>query len=201
MELIDQSAELMFDVDGDLLISQIEAVARTCYQSEDKIDTGTAAKLVARLRDSGHHAMLEFGSLTFRLITDRGVTHELVRHRIASYAQESTRYCNYGKLGIKFVIPVDFILDEYDRALLNQIEDHYDFDISRGRTPQQARYFLPNGLKTEIIVQMNFRELLHFFELRIDKAAHPQMRALANDMLYLCKEKIPVVFDNLELGG
>lgn len=199
MEFVHQSAALRFEVDGQKLIEQIEEVARTCYKSEDRIAPGTAAKMVARLRDSGHHAMLEFGDLTFLLVTDRGVTHEIVRHRLASFAQESTRYCNYGKLGIKFVYPVDFELQQPDFELLEAIEDHYNRCLAIGRTPQQARYFLPNGLKTEINLKMNFRELLHFFDLRCDPKAHPQMQELASQMLVLCKEAVPVVFDNVGL--
>jgi len=198
MELVHQSAELRFEVNGQRLIEQIEEVARTCYKSEDLIGPGTAAKMVMRLRDSGHGAMLEFGDLTFLLITDRGVTHEIVRHRMASYAQESTRYCNYGKLGVRFIYPVDFELDTQDLWMLDMIEKHYNSCLDRGRTPQQARYFLPNGLKTEINVKMNFRELLHFFDLRCDKAAHPQMRELAVKMLAICKETVPIVFDEVD---
>ena len=85
-------------------IKLIELAARTCYKSEDKIGEGTAEEMVRRLLKSGHEAMVEFGWLCYRVICDRGVTHEIVRHRLFSFAQESTRWCNY-KGGVTFIVP------------------------------------------------------------------------------------------------
>lgn len=172
----------------------IEQAARTCYKSEDKIKKGSAEKLVKMLIARGHEAMLEFADATVKIICDRGVTHEIVRHRIASYAQESTRYCNYGKLGVTFMYPSDFEFDEDDLLFLEAVEKQYNDCLEKGRTPQQARYFLINGLKTEINMKMNFREWRHFFKLRTDTAAHPDMRYIAGLIKDEFKFRCPEIF-------
>ncbi len=192
-------AELGSDFKPADVIKLIEMAGRTCYKSEGKITPDSAEKFVQMLVDKGHHAMIEHVVVGAKMVTDRGVTHEIVRHRIASYAQESTRYCNYGKLGVKFIHPVDFTLDEVDMAILGYIEAHYNRCINMGRSPQQARYFLPNGLKTEIIMTANIREWLHFFNLRSSLAAHPQMRALASSMLKGFAYYIPAVFKKMAM--
>lgn len=176
-------------------LKTIELAARTCYKSEDKITEGSAEKLVRQLIDRGHEAMMEFCDATVKLVCDRGVTHELVRHRIASWAQESTRYCNYGKLGVKFIFPSDFELDNVDLLFLADCEKQYKRCLEMGRTPQQARYFLPNGLKTEIVMKMNFREWRHFFKLRTAKAAHPDMRTLVCKIQKEFRLRVPIIFD------
>jgi thymidylate synthase (FAD) len=178
----------------------VEKIARTCYKSEDKICPGSAEKMILMLIDRGHTAMLEHASASYRIVCDRGVTHELVRHRIASYAQESTRYCNY-KGGVTYVIPPWLCVREGERTeiayatdsiapetvWLNTMlaaETSYKVLIESGQTPQQARGVLPNSLKTEICATMNMREWRHFFLLRRSKKAHPQMREIA-DMVYV----------------
>ena len=181
---------------GDI-VRLLEIAGRTCYKSEDKITPDSAERFVKMLIERGHHAMIEHAFIGAKMITDRGVTHEIVRHRISSYAQESTRYCNYGKIGIKFILPVDFTLDEIDLQFLALCEAQYDRCLSIGRIPGQARYFLPNGLKTEIIMSCNVREWLHFFSLRADVAAHAQMRALASSMLVDFAAKLPALFKGM----
>jgi thymidylate synthase (FAD) len=176
------------------VVRLLEIAGRTCYKSEDKITPDSAEKFVKMLVNRGHHAMIEHAFIGAKMITDRGVTHEIVRHRISSYAQESTRYCNYGKLGIKFIIPVDFALDDEDMKFLAACEAQYNRCLAMGRIPGQARYFLPNGLKTEIVMSCNIREWLHFFSLRADTAAHAQMRALASSMLVDFAQKLPALF-------
>jgi thymidylate synthase (FAD) len=177
------------------ILKNLELAARVCYKSEGNIGPGTDEIIIGNALKRGHESVIEHESFTFRVITDRGVTHEWVRHRLASYSQESTRYCNYGKMGIKFIVPADFTLLDEDFALLEAIEKHYNWCLDIGRLPQQARYFLPNGLKTEIVVTMNMRELRHFFALRTDKAAHPDMRLVAGRTLNLCKATVPILFD------
>lgn len=176
----------------------IEVAGRTCYKSEDKITSDSAPKFAEMILKRGHESVLEHATATVRFICDRGVTHEIVRHRLASYSQESTRYCDYGKMGIKFIIPGDFELDAADMSLLQVIEEHYNHCLSIGRSPQQARYFLPNGLKTEIVMTANLREWRHFFKLRTSAAAHPQMREVAAPLLEKMKTRIPVIFDGIE---
>jgi len=182
------------------LLKSLETAGRTCYKSEKKMTENSAKEFVARIIRAGHHSVLEHVNIGVRIVTDRGVTHELVRHRLASYSQESTRFCNYGwqKMGVKFILPVDFQFADEDFVLLEAIEKHYNWCIQIGRTPQQARYFLPNGVKTEIVMTANLREWRHIFTLRTSAAAHPQMRELMLDMLHGFKRAIPVVFDDIE---
>lgn len=197
MKIVKQSWKYLFKPKGDKLLKWIELSGRTCYKSEDKITHDSAAAFVRKILKSGHHSVIEHPVISIKAITDRGVTHEIVRHRIASYSQESTRYCNYGKLGVKFIEPVDFKLDKADKAILKSLEDHYNACIAKGRSPQQARYFLPNGLKTEIVITYNLREWRHFFTLRTVSGAHPQMIALANSILRQFKKDFPVIFEDL----
>ena len=188
---------------GTTMLKAIEDAGRTCYKSESAVTDDSALEFVKRIIKNGHHSVLEHQSISVRFICDRGVTHEIVRHRLASYSQESTRYCNYGtgRFGnqVTYVVPT-FQLDEDDLILLEAIEKHYMKCIEHGRTAQEARYFLPNGLKTEIVMTCNLREWRHFFMLRAaSRAAHPQMRALAIPLLAELKALVPVVFDDIVL--
>lgn len=189
-------------VDGEKILENIERYGRTCYKSNEKISPGSAKEFVKKVLSMTppHESMIEHEKITVRIICDRGVTHEIVRHRIASYSQESTRYCNYSKekFGgeITFIQP-DFELSSEDKELLERIERHYLFRLQQGLFPQQARYFLPNGLKTEIVMTANLREWRHFFRLRCSSKAHPQMREITLPMLEEFKRLIPVVFDDI----
>jgi thymidylate synthase (FAD) len=196
MKLVKQSWQFETDLTApEQSLKLLEKAGRLCYQTVGTEDS--YEDFLAKRIKIGHESLIEHVNITVKIITDRGVTHELVRHRLGSYSQESTRYCNYGKLGMKFIFPVDFELTEDDLHLLNLIEAHYNTCLNSGRTPQQARYFLPNGLKTEIIVTFNLREWRHFFNLRCSKGAHPQMRALALDMLNQFYAKFPVIFQDI----
>ena len=184
----------------------IEQAARTCYKSEDRItDDGESAKaLIKRLISSGHEAMLEHSSLSVKFVVDRGVSHEIVRHRLFSFAQESTRYCNYskGKFGneITFINPCFW--DSYDKYAIwmnacEGMEKMYLKLLKAGATPQEARTVLPNSTATELVVTGNYREWRHFLKLRTDKAAHPQMREVTIPLLKELQEKIPIIFDDI----
>jgi len=186
-------------VNGEEMLRKIEAAGRTCYKSEERITPQSARVFVKGLISRGHESVLEHEKVTVRIFCDRGVSHEIVRHRIASYSQESTRYCNYGG-AVTYVYP-DFILSHEDRMVLDLLERHYTKRLSEGLTPQQARYFLPNGLKTEIVCTFNLREWRHFFRLRTAPAAHPQMRQITLPMLQWFKDAIPVVFDDITVPG
>ncbi|MGO9014288.1 MAG: FAD-dependent thymidylate synthase [Dissulfurispiraceae bacterium] len=223
MKIVEQSWHFEEDVDGIAILKKIEAAGRTCYKSEDKSTDDSAIKFVSGVIKAGHHSVIEHHNITVKIITDRGVTHEIVRHRIASYSQESTRYCNYShdKFGneITVILPVWFIgitegnltrTDEDQDGLkrhaqyalwkstCEQIEKAYFGLLKAGQSPQEARAVLPNSLKTELVMTANLREWRHFFKLRASLRAHPQIRFLAMDMLKGFQEKIPVVFDNLE---
>lgn len=160
----------------------------------------TSFDFVSKIMNRHHESVLEHAVISVRFITDRGVTHEEVRHRLCSYSQESTRYCNYGGKGITYILPVDFVLNEEDLDLLDRIEKHYQKAIETKRLiPQQARYFLPTGLKTEIVHTANIREWRHILGIRTGKPAHPQIRALMQELLDQLVSKIPLLFDNIEV--
>lgn len=143
-----------------------------------------------------HHLNVH-GTMTVRILTDRGVTHEAVRHRPASYSQESTRYCNYVKGGLRFVRPVDFELTDRDIVFLERVEQVYNNNVALGMKPQQARFFLPNGLAAEIVMTATIDEWRHVFALRTTDACHPQMKALMRMGLQKAVEAVPGAFDDI----
>lgn len=179
-------------------LQHIEKIGRVCYKSEDYIteDGESARKFVAMLIRNGHEAMIEHSFLSVKFTVDRGVSHELVRHRIASFAQESTRYCNYAKdkfgaecafIDLEPGIMLDnkmkkmsgeeiaLVMAEWTSAM-EDAERHYMRLLELGATPQIARAVLPNSTKTEITVSANYREWRNFFKLRVPADVHPQMR-------------------------
>jgi len=182
---------------------QIEAAGRVCYKSEDKITNESAGKFVKMLTNSGHHAMIEHAVASFKIVTDRGITHEIVRHRLVSYAQESTRYCNYSKdkFGNEctFIQPPDlsFAQTQIWRTACLEAEKNYFNMIEEGCAPQIARSVLPNCLKTEIVMMANLREFRHFIKLRGAQAAHPQIRVIAYGIWLILMEHAPNVFGDL----
>ena len=190
MKIISHSVQLLYEEGGLLPTQKVEAAAKTCYQSELTDTEEKRHNFIRRLIKNGHTAMLEFVDITFRIITDRGVSHELVRHRMASYAQESTRYCNYGGKDMEFIKPVT--LNEGTRGFVNwydmmcYAEEYYNYLINDGYSPQIARSVLPNSLKTEICMKMNMRSFRNFIQLRTAKTAHPDMQHVAN----LCVDAI-----------
>ena len=207
MKIINPSVQLEDEIDGQRIMKKIERIGRTCYKSEQNITEDSAERFVKTIIKNGHESVLEHESISVRVICDRGVTHEIVRHRIASYSQESTRFCNYSndKFGneLTFIKPI-FNKYNCDAGMYDTFEDtcrfiekRYFEMLKHGATPQEARSILPNSLKTEIVMTMNLREWRHFFKLRCDKAAHPQTREIANMILKEFKEKIPVIFDDL----
>ena len=180
----------------------IEVAGRTAYKSEDKITEDSYKQFIEMIVKRGHEVVLEFGNMVVKFVTDRGITHEIVRHRLCSFVQESTRYCNYSadKFGneITFVKPSELTKDAegvWSSACLTA-EKFYLAMLDNEATPQQARSVLPNSTKTEIVVKANFREWRHIFALRaISKAAHPDMRELMIPLYEQCREECPVVFD------
>lgn len=208
MRVINAGYEIISDLNGAEILKHIERCARVCYKSEDRITAGSAEKMVAALIRSGHEAMLEHYSFTVKFICDRGVSHELVRHRIASFAQESSRYCCYAK--DKFGKELTFInpcfwepdSDNYARWFheMDEAEKTYLAMIESGATPEQARDILPTSIKTEIVMTANLREWRHFFKLRAEGTTgkpHPQMLEITIPLLKELKQKILVVFDDI----
>lgn len=210
MVIIEPSVFIETDLEGDKILKDIEKAGRTCYKSENLITSDSAKEFVKKILASGHESVIEHCSITVRIICDRGVTHEIVRHRIASYSQESTRYCNYSKQrfgsGITYIKPCfwqsgadeDNKKIEIWKSILQEIEKSYLLLIELGALPEEARSILPNSLKTEIVMTMNLREWRHFLKLRCSPTAHPQMKEIATMILKKFKEKIPVIFDDID---
>jgi len=206
MKIIEQGYEIL-DLPNKG-ISILEVAGRTCYQSQDKITPESSEKFVKMLKDRGHHAMLEFGNITVKFKTNRGVTHELVRHRMCSFAQESTRYVRYDGT-MEFIRPVwtNPILSEnkFDNITIAELiwatsmrkaEEDYKKLLNNKWRPEQARELLPNSLKTEIVVMANLREWGHIFDLRCSTKAHPQMSSLMIPLRDELRTILPVIFDS-----
>ena len=196
MKIVNHSVKASFS--SAYPFSIIEQAAKTCYQSELAKTYNEKKEFVRKLIKNGHTAMLEFVDITFRIITDRGVSHELVRHRMASFAQESTRYCNYGGKDMEFIKPVT--LNEGTRGFVNwydmmcYAEKYYNYLINDGYSPQIARSVLPNSLKTEICMKMNMRSFRNFIQLRTAKTTHPDMQHIANLCVYAVRDTEYFVF-------
>lgn len=207
MKIVEPSVEILTDINGDEILKHIERVGRVCYKSEDKITDNSAKKFVKMIIKSGHEAVIEHFNITVKFITDRGISHEIVRHRIASYAQESTRYVNYSKdkFGSEITVVKPTHISNYDESYddwfegCKMAEESYFKLISDGCKPQTARSVLPTCTKTEIVMTTNLREWRHFLKLRTSKAAHPDIRIIAVDLLNKFKVMIPVVFDDINV--
>lgn len=204
MKLVNASYEIQTNVDGLSMLQAIERAGRKCYKSEDKITDESAVDFVRMLLSHPHESVIEHASATVCFIVDRGVSHELVRHRLASFSQESTRYCNYSKdkhnNELTFIRPCWGIEDNRGtvwRQLMQNAEDVYLYLLLEGWTPQEARSVLPNALKTEIVVTTNLRHWREIFRQRTAKAAHPQMREVMVPLLEDFQALIPVVFDSI----
>ncbi|MBU1067443.1 FAD-dependent thymidylate synthase [Patescibacteria group bacterium] len=228
MKIIKPSYEILTDIDPKKIMANIERAGRTCYKSEDKIKTEwvkigknlqkfstgdvhyipalskkntSAEPFIRGIIKSGHHSVLEHESISVRFICDRGVSHELVRHRLASFSQESTRYCNYSVDGLTFIRPLfwDENSEEYYQwaYAMKVASQTYMRLLQLGARPEQARAVLPNSLKTEIVMTANIRGWRHVFTLRCTKAAHPQMREIMMPLLEELAIKLPVLFGDV----
>lgn len=227
MNIINAYFVIEDEIDGEEILKRIEKAGRTCYKSEDKITVDSAKEFVKRIIKSGHHSVLEHEKITVRIVCDRGVTHEIVRHRIASYSQESTRYCNYskGKFGGEITV-IDPVFWDHEFKHLNiqflqnprlcseetlklnakynvwkeameAAESYYLKLLELGASAQEARSVLPNSLKADIVMTANLREWRHFFTIRTTDACHPQMREISRPMLKEFQKLIPVIFDDI----
>ena len=212
MRIIKAGYEILTPIDKKEILKQLEIAGRICYKSEDKITETSSSEFVRMLIKRGHEAMIEHYNLTVKFICDRGVSHEIVRHRIASYGQESTRYCNYSKdkFGNEITViepffwkdgisPLNFLKFEMWKKACKASEDTYFELLKNGATPQEARSILPNSLKTEIVMTANLREWRHFFKLRTSHAAHPQMKEITVPLLAELKDLLPEIFEDIEV--
>lgn len=205
MRILAPSFEILTPLDGNAVLRHIELCGRVCYKSEGLMTEDSAERFVWGIIKRGHEAVLEHFSFSVRFIVDRGVSHEIVRHRLASYCQESTRYCNYvnDKFGSEITVIKPYYLEEGSVAFeewktaCRRAEEAYVWLIQAGYSPQEARAVLPNSLKTELIMTANLREWRHFFKLRTAPAAHPQMREVTVPLLREVQRRIPVVFEDI----
>lgn len=212
MITVNPSIEILSDTSYETMLRRIERIGRVCYKSEDKISADSAEGFIRGIIKRGHESVIEHESISVKVICDRGVTHEIVRHRIASYSQESTRYCNY--TSDKFAnqiscvdIATGFQYDmdnEADRkkwniwnAAMEAAEKYYFALIEAGAKPEEARSVLPNSLKTEIVMTMNLREWRHFIRLRGSRAAHPQIAEITAMIRREFTKRYPVFFEDL----
>ena len=221
MKPVKQSVVLLDAPEANDLYKLIELAGRVCYKSEDAIDEGSAERVIKMLISRGHESVLEHGKITFSIVTNRAIANEIVRHRIASYSQESTRYCSYAKgkfgseisvidiLGYDGLLELDkstkgkdmeekFRIYEIWKKAMQDAEKAYMDLIGFGCSAQFARNVLPLALKTEIVITMNIRELRHFIKLRASEFSHPEIvYAVKNILLYQLYDKYPLLFEDL----
>ena len=225
---IQSSVDFVEDINPAAILAKLELATRNCYKSEDKIEENSAERLIRNCIKRGHESPLEHASVTMRFICDRAVSHELVRHRMASYSQESQRYCNYSNG--KFNNEITFIYPHWHRdfdsigygivlgELRDEVEDPnayyrwlamedacasaektYLYMLRCGAKPEDARAVLPNCTKTDVVCTMNMRELRHFLRLRTSKGAHPDIRKLAIKLLDKLNDAgLGVLFEDIE---
>lgn len=213
MKIINPSIEILTETTYSSMLNRLERIGRVCYKSEDKIKVDSAEGFIRGIIKRGHESVIEHENISVRVTCDRGVTHEIVRHRIASYSQESTRYCNYsdGKFdgqitvidpcsGFGWDMDNDDDIEKYNlwHSAMWEAEAHYNAMIAAGATPQEARSVLPNSLKTELVMTMNLREWRHFIRLRDSLKAHPQAQEVAHMIGVEFAKRYPVFFEDLE---
>ena len=205
MKIVSPRYDIEKGIDGESILKKIELAGRVCYKSEDKITDTSAREFIKKIIKSGHHSVIEHEKVTVRIICDRGVSHAIVRHRLASYSQESTIYCNYtrDRFGneISVIRPIYWEQDteKYNiwKQTMEYLEEAYFKLIEKGASAQEARGVLPTHLKTEIIMTMNLREWRHFFKMRTDTVDHPQTKEITRPLLQDFKKLIPVIFDDI----
>lgn len=225
MKIIKPSFEILTKIDRNIILNNIELAGRTCYKSEAKITKTSSRKFVKNIIKLGHESVIEHQNVSVKVVCDRGVAFEIVRHRISSFSMESTRYVNYSKSDeLVFIKPCFFPkipLGSLVRSQLHKIamrsadkqvavhcwlmslkesEECYLEMLKCGCTPQEARSVLPNSLKTELVITMNLRSWRNFFNLRAlgtHGKPHPQMLEIAIPMLKAFKKAVPIVFDDL----
>lgn len=205
MKIIKPSVVFITPLNGKVIMERLEECGRVCYKSEDSITEGSAEKFLKGIISRGHEAVLEHCSFTVKFICDRGVSHEIVRHRLAAYCQESTRYCNYSKDKYNNEITViepcyltqgTETYARWEKACIEAESAYFDL-LNAGCSPQEARAVLPNSLKTELVMTADIREWRHFLRLRCSKAAHPQIREVATQLLEALQWDLPVLFGDI----
>lgn len=205
VRVVEPRVEVVACPDGHEALRLIEAAGRTCWKSEGRTTEGSHERFVSNLLAKEHESVIEHVSATVRIVCDRGVSHELVRHRLASYSQESTRYVGYDRNGFEVVRPCywpeDSDLYWQWKGAMQAAEAVYGLLRRQGATPQEARAVLPHSMKTEIVMTANLREWRHFLRLRTARSAHPQMRQIAGMIGEELSRRIPILFDEWRSHG
>ncbi len=210
MKLVKPCHEILTELDELKILKHIEKIGRVCYKSEDKITEDSCVPFAKMLINKGHESVLEHFSISVRLICDRAIANELVRHRLCSISQESTRFVSYNKDKLTFIIPEQF--EDYSKLKVGESKSYFSWFnlcveaeaaymnmLAQGQSAQQARAVLPLSLKTELIVTTNLREWRHIFNLRCQRSAHPDMRRVMIPLFKELKEKLPVVFYDMDM--
>ena len=208
VKIVSPSIEVITPLDGDYILKHLERCARNCYKSEDKITSDSAQKMIKKLIDLGHEAMIEHFSITVKLTTDVGAYKDLTRHRHASFAIESTRFCNYskGKYGNELTFMKPSNMEEGSKIYniwyqaMTDIEKHYLDMAAEGAAADQLRMLLPHSTKADVFMTANLREWRHIFKLRCAPATHPSVREIMTMLLNKFRSQLPVLFDDIPYG-
>lgn len=195
MKIVEQSVKILDDKNYEDIIRKMERAARNCYKSKTSENFEDAEKFVGKLMKIGHGSIIEHETLTFEIVTNIGCSRQLIRHRLASFSEQSTRYVNLADVPV--VVSPDFTEEEIDyvKNVCQVVEDNYKLFEKRDK----ARSVLPLCTATKIVVTMNFREIRHFLSLRLSERAHVDIRNLAQDMYDLLKKDYPLFVEYLEI--
>jgi thymidylate synthase (FAD) len=204
MDIVPASFEILSHIDYPGMLKSIEVAGRTAYKSENQMTDESSERFVRMLLGRGHESVMEHISITIRFTCDRGISHELVRHRLAAYTQESTRYVNYDKKGLTVIDPCVFKNDAarhrvWEQAM-GQAELFYKELVELGAKPEEARAVLPQSTKTEVVTTCNVREWRNILKVRTDAAAHPQMREIMIPLLRKFQEEMPALFGDIQVN-
>jgi thymidylate synthase (FAD) len=205
MKVIKPYFKILDNPDGKKILKHLEKVGRSCYKSEDRITKTSYKNFIKGIIVRGHESILEHASISVKVVCNRSISHQLCRHRIAAYAQESQRFCKYDT-EITVIQPLYFKKGSLPYKIwwstCQKTEEAYKLLRTLGQSPQEARSVLPNSMKTEIIISMNLRSWRHFFETRYFGTTgrpDPQMIEITKPLYNKFRKLIPIVFDDLEL--
>ena len=210
MQIVEPYARILNVPDreaGVAMLKRVEYYARVSHRSEEQQTPNSWERFIRSVvLQHGDFSVIEHETINVEMLADRGITHEIVRHRLASYTQESTRFVNYQKKGgeAKFVKPLFLAegaqTDDWNQAMV-AAEQSYMLLLGSGLKPQIARSVLPNALASMIICTMNLRTWRHFFLMRTSLEAHPQMREITIPLLEQFKERIPILYEDIIPGN
>lgn len=205
MRVIEQSYEILTNIDSKKILQIIEYCARTCYQSYGNQTDDSCYSFVKMLMTRHHESCLEHYSFSVKFIVDRGIHNELVRHRLSSINAESSRYVNYSKdkFGKEITVIKPSFLEGGTEpfniwlSAMKCAEAEYMTMLSLGCKPEEARTVLPLSIKTETVITANIREWRHILKMRTTDFCHPQMKSIMRLLLDDLKKRIPIVFDDI----